>query len=197
MKKDVRLTGGHDVFSEMYNHVVTIGPFEEDVCIIKLAFIKMLLLQAHYYNAVILYRSYFYAERALPGNVLARHFSSTGMIGMMFFLRRFSRRVTKRNSSDSLLFFYKEGMMLFLEALYEAYEKKTFVSQGDTMFFQRSVSRCNHRLYSKKMLLLQAYYYYAAYPALLFPCAAYPAWQRPGSPFLFYGDDWACSCSSK
>jgi hypothetical protein len=80
-RERVRLTGGHDVFSEMYNHVVTIGPFEEDVCIIKLVFIKMLLLQAHYYNAVILYRSYFYAERALPGNVLAHPFSSTGMIG--------------------------------------------------------------------------------------------------------------------
>jgi hypothetical protein len=26
----VRLTGGHDVFSEKYNHVVTIGSFEED-----------------------------------------------------------------------------------------------------------------------------------------------------------------------
>jgi hypothetical protein len=29
-RERVRLTGGHDVFSEVYNHDVTIGPFEED-----------------------------------------------------------------------------------------------------------------------------------------------------------------------
>ncbi|WP_332635088.1 hypothetical protein [Halalkalibacter flavus] len=28
-RETARLTGGHDVFSEMYNHYVTIGPFEE------------------------------------------------------------------------------------------------------------------------------------------------------------------------